>query len=108
MVKATAYPPAEVIGLEGDELEVEFSFTPGTDPSGVSGPPEHYDPGSGPEIDGGLTATLDGETLTLNDDQEGKVVEWLLAHFDFGEAEDDSAADEGDYRADLARERDYD
>lgn len=38
-----------------DDLETEvtitFSFTPGTDASGQWGPPEHYDPGSGPEVD---------------------------------------------------------
>ena len=33
------------------EVEITFSFTPGSAPSGLSGPPEHYDPGSGPEID---------------------------------------------------------
>lgn len=32
------------------EVEVSFEFTPGTPESGVSGPPEHYDPGSGPEF----------------------------------------------------------
>ena len=38
-----------------DDLETEvtitFSFTPGTPASGHYGPPEHYDPGSGPEVD---------------------------------------------------------
>lgn len=32
------------------ELEVTFEFTPGTPESGNHGPPEDYDPGSGPEI----------------------------------------------------------
>ena len=32
------------------EIEVEFSYSPGTAPSGLSGPPEHYDPGEGPEV----------------------------------------------------------
>lgn len=107
MVTATAYPPAEVIGLEGDELEVGFSFNPGSAPQ-LSGPPEHCDPGEPPEIDGDVTATLDGEPLTLTEEQEGKLVEWLYAHFDFGEAEGDAEADEADYRYELSRERDYD
>lgn len=32
------------------ELEVTFEFTAGTPESGNHGPPEDYDPGSGPEI----------------------------------------------------------
>lgn len=33
------------------EIDVEFSFIAGTEPSGMFGPPENYDPGSGPEIE---------------------------------------------------------
>lgn len=30
-------------------VEVDLDYTPGTPPSGFSGPPENYDPGSDPE-----------------------------------------------------------
>lgn len=32
------------------ELEVDYSFRPGTAPSGMFGPPEDYDPGEGAEV----------------------------------------------------------
>lgn len=35
---------------EETEVEVGFDFVPGTPESGNHGPPEHYDPGSGPEF----------------------------------------------------------
>lgn len=33
------------------EIEVEFTLTGGSPESGMSGPPEHYDPGSAPELE---------------------------------------------------------
>lgn len=33
-----------------DSFDLEVSFTPGIEPSGMSGPPENYDPGEGPEV----------------------------------------------------------
>lgn len=32
------------------ELEVDYTFSGGSAPSGLSGPPEHYDPGSSHEV----------------------------------------------------------
>jgi len=32
------------------EIEVDFELIGGSDPSGLSGPPEHYDPGEAPEF----------------------------------------------------------
>ena len=33
------------------ELEVDYTFRPGSAPSGMFGPPEHYDPGEPAEVE---------------------------------------------------------
>lgn len=48
------------------EVEVSFEFTPGTPESGAFGPPEDYDPGSGPEF-WDMKATLVGNPATSVD-----------------------------------------
>ena len=63
------------------QVVVDYGFRPGTPPSGLSGPPEDYDPGAGAECDvTGLTVTLNGDAvevpawlraLLLNDDDIG-------------------------------------
>lgn len=44
---AKQYSKTVTIQIEDLELEVEGTFTPGSKPSGLSGPPENYDPGDG-------------------------------------------------------------
>lgn len=56
-------------------LDVEFNLVGGEAPSGMSGPPEHYDPGSAPEfvlIGASIAATHDEVDLT---DEELAAVE---------------------------------
>jgi len=56
------------------EIEVEFTLTGGSPASGMSGPPEFYDPGEGPEFcieSAHVRAT--GEPVTLTDEEAAKV-----------------------------------
>lgn len=92
--------PGHVLGLDADEVEVGFDFTPG-EPAQTSGPPEMCDPGSGPEIED-VTATLDGAALILTPEQEGKAVEWLYANHSF----DDDYDDGPDWDAAYDQQRD--
>lgn len=34
-----------------EQIELEVNYTPGIAPSGMSGPPENYDPGCGDEVE---------------------------------------------------------
>lgn len=53
------------------EVEVVFAFTPGTPEQGNYGPPEHYDPGSGPEIEVQYAVLAgDADERVQLDDQE--------------------------------------
>lgn len=58
-----------------DEIEVVFDWTPGTGPTGLSGPPENYDPGSDDEF---IVISPTG----LTDEQEERIVEHLDANWD--------------------------
>jgi hypothetical protein len=49
-MRATQHSRLFVRDDEETEVEVSFEFVPGTPESGNHGPPEHYDPGSGPEF----------------------------------------------------------
>jgi hypothetical protein len=82
--------------LNGDEwveLEVTYEIHPGTPPSGLSGPPENYDPGSGEEVN--ITkATLNGEPYTLSDDDEEKLINKIIETHVF-EPDDPPEDDDG-------------
>lgn len=81
-MKGEAFLPGSTIGLEAEELRVDFDYTPGSDASGLFGLPEDYDPGEGPEIDG--VSVYDGEErIALSNEDDEKVVAWLFANFEF-------------------------
>lgn len=66
----------EVPVREGDDetMTVEFSYYPGTEPSGMSGPPEFYDPGAGPEID-----ILSPNNMSV--EEEERVVNYIFDNY---------------------------
>lgn len=103
MTSGSATVPGSVIGWEDSELSVEFEYRAGSAPSGLSGPPEDYDPGEGPEIES-LTATIEvhGEKPTpvpLNEEDEQKVIDWLYENGEFPDDEPDEPDwDPGDDR----------
>lgn len=82
-MKGTATVPASVIYPEDDdgELEVTFDFTPGQEPSGMYGPPEHYDPGCGDEFLV-LTVKYRGMVYGLEPEDEALVDNWLAEHWE--------------------------
>lgn len=96
--------PLTVIDPEGCgscSLEVEFGWCPGREPSGMSGPPENYDPGDGPEIEiRKVTREGDETPLTLNEDQEEALAEWIACNFV------DLEQDDGPYPEDYYDDRD--
>lgn len=55
---------------EETEVEVSFEFTAGTPESGNFGPPEHYDPGSGPEFSEYRATLLSDPTTELSLSEE--------------------------------------
>lgn len=64
------------------EVAVTYEITPGEEPRGLSGPPEHYDPGSGPEVH--ITATtFEGQPYGLSDEDIEKVENWIVTHHEF-------------------------
>lgn len=70
---ATGFWPFDESAL--DEVEVTFNWTPGTEPSGMYGPPENYDPGEGDYF----------EILTpvgLSEGAEEAVVNWLFENWE--------------------------
>lgn len=71
--------PLSILDGSDGELVVEFDWAPGTAPSGLSGPPEHYDPGDGDEIviTGCSYDTTPGIPVGLGPHEEERVVEWL-------------------------------
>lgn len=54
---------------EGEPVEVEFEWTAGRAPTGLSGPPENYDPGEADEFN---IVSHD-----LDEHDEERVLEWL-------------------------------
>ncbi len=73
--------PLSVIDPEADEgsLVVTFDWTPGQEPTGFSGPPENYDPGSADEFTI-LSARYDvafPHVVGLADHEHEAVIEWL-------------------------------
>lgn len=89
MHSSATIPAGIVPGLPDDtELEVEYTYTPGS-PAVVGGPPECCDPGEGPEIES-IDCTLDGQPFKPSDEQDSAICEWLYANAEFD-------ADDGDY-----------
>lgn len=56
-------------------ITVTFDWAPGTPPSGLSGPPENYDPGEGDEF---VIVT----PPQLSCDAEERLIEWLDANWE--------------------------
>lgn len=57
-------------GDEDDiDIEVHFTLTGGEAPSGMTGPPEHYDPGSAPEFCVEAAYLPNGEMTELTDEE---------------------------------------
>lgn len=67
--ETTAIGSDDIIGSV--EVRILYNCTPGTPPHGISGPPENYDPGSGPEIE---LVNVHEEVLTI-----GKEYRWFGA-----------------------------
>jgi hypothetical protein len=63
------------------DVEVEFEWSPGTMPSGLSGPPEYYDPGEPDEFD--ITS------MDPDDSRYEAVAEWLDQNWPRPVEEDD-------------------
>lgn len=60
---------------DGREVLVDYTVDCyGSEPSGMYGDPEHYDPGSGPElsVDGAVDSET-GEPIELDDAERGKL-----------------------------------
>ena len=90
------------VKFEGREIEirVEFDYDPGSPSSGHYGPPEDYDPGSGPEIDGLSAFTLTGEPFVLSNEEEATILEKLHDDPDKYLPADDGYDESEDYRHD--------
>lgn len=58
-----------------DDVRVVFEWSPGSEPSGLSGPPENYDPGEGDEFNIVSSGSVAGADLP--DDVEERLVNWL-------------------------------
>lgn len=89
-MRGTATIPAGIVpGLPEDaEVEVEFTYDPGSAPT-VGGPPESCDPGDPPELET-MECYVAGVLLKPNDEQDSAISEWLYEHAEFD-------ADDGDY-----------
>lgn len=77
-IRCEAVVPAHLIGQEpedGTMVDVVFDWHPGTEPSGMSGPPENYDPGEGPDFSF-------VEPANMTDEQDDAVVTWLMANWE--------------------------
>lgn len=59
------------VPLNGEDVAVEFEWRPGTPPSGLSGPPENYDPGEGDEF------TIIAVEPFVADSHHDTLIEWL-------------------------------
>lgn len=63
------------------EVQVLYDYTPGTPARGWAGPPENYDPGSGPEVViTGIVRLHDSRLLNLDAEPLGPaVIERIIA-----------------------------
>ena len=87
LVERQTEVPQDVIEAgEGGLLSVSFLWHPGTEPSGMSGPPENYDPGDGPEVDI-EQVEMDGVLQLLDEEQDEALVNWIAENY--FEVEDD-------------------
>jgi hypothetical protein len=68
-------------GSDGD-LIVTFDYSPGTPATGLSGPPENYDPGEGPMVEVVSTSYDVGPLCGLAAHEIEKVEEWLAENFE--------------------------
>ncbi len=86
------------------EIDIAFDWTPGQAPSGLTGPPENYDPGSGDEFDllGASGVKWDGTSFPfmLCAEWEAKIVEYLNEEWE----RPDFAAERADYEYDRYRD----
>lgn len=72
------------------EVQVDFTLRGGAEPSGMFGPPEHYDPGEAPEITiEGAEILATGEETTLTDAEVEKVETYILENLDQFDGGDD-------------------
>lgn len=73
-------------------LEVKLMWAPGREPSGMSGPPENYDPGDGPEIEINEVRRQgdDRPLVDLTEDQLDAIAEWIVLNepIEWHEADD--------------------
>lgn len=80
----TAHVPLSILDGSDGELIVTFDWAAGTAPSGISGPPENYDPGEADEFN--ITAAhydvAPGVSVLLADREEEQVIEWLDANWE--------------------------
>lgn len=86
--KAEQDVPMRVIDADDDAdryVRVEFAWTPGQEPTGLSGPPENYDPGCGDEFEiERAFYVLKNDSLVpcgLADHEQESVIEWLDEHW---------------------------
>lgn len=94
--KAECDVPMRVIDPTDDadrSLRIEFAWTPGQESTGMSGPPENYDPGSGDEFEiERASYVLKNDSLVpcgLAEHEEEAVINWLDEHWPRPPAEPD-------------------
>ena len=96
--------PLSVIEADAEgEMFIEFKYWPGEAPSGLSGPPEHADPGSAAEFEITSSAYVIGKkhiAMGLADHEREMILEYLREQWE----EPDPADDEADYRYELWRD----
>lgn len=83
-----AVVPLSVVDQDDDgdgELDVSFDWTPGQTASGMSGPPEDYDPGAADEFYIASVSYKYGDTLVaakFSPEEEDQLSEWLAENWD--------------------------
>lgn len=80
------------------EIEVTFTLHPGT-PAKTYGLPENCYPAEPAEYEI-ESATLDGDTIELSDEEPADVIEWLSENLD----DDEDYDGEADYRYEMSRD----
>lgn len=61
------------------DVRVEFDYAPGCEPKGLSGPPENYDPGEGPEFVVIASGGIAGPDLPEHVDEA--IANWLFENW---------------------------
>jgi hypothetical protein len=82
--KHLEHVPLSILDGSDGELIVQFEFRAGTPPSGLSGPPENYDPGEGDEFVIGRCCydTAPQIPVGLGEHEEERVIDWLNENWD--------------------------